>query len=579
MSRETNEHELLSAYFDGELSPEDRLRTEQLLEESSDARRDIDGVAELSELVKSLPAEAAPAELLPAVLRRAERETLFSTNDAPSAAAVSKDRPRSWLTVIAGIAATAAAVLVTVQILPTMSSGPAESSVADISAGRMVAANNQTSRLADDRLEFSKADASSVAFNESFSNELGAFGSGTAPMAESPAADEPLVANRESARNLKLAESVRPAETKPADRLAGRENESATKRPGNGGAPSVLASSALSLNADALQNVRRGDVLPFFSTSGTAVTTYMVTVVDIKQALNQMQVLLARNDIPAHMVENDDGLNDKFGAEEKTNIGKKDRSARASGPANKKAAKQVERLFAVYVETTPDRFTSALKDLLRDKLLADLHPKPPVDEWQIELTDLGQSRRQLFSRLSATAQDEKKIDAGGQRFRYKTENFAKRNPARKDAPTGSPRSLRRKSIPLVQTKSTSNGSKAAPAADASKPAQPAGSKTKDNRDKPGERTDSIKRFADVSADGYSSFQLRVQLAPLPTTAELEKQQASESRAETAGKAEKDASSLPQNSAYYVMPMQVESGRAALVRVLFVFREAPQAITP
>ncbi|MBT4864819.1 MAG: hypothetical protein HON53_06785, partial [Planctomycetaceae bacterium] len=103
MSNESNKHELLSAYFDGELSPEDRQRAEQMLEESVDARRDIDGVAELSELVKSLPTEPAPVELLPAVMRQAERETLLPTDIAPPVA--SKVSSKSWMTVIGSIAA------------------------------------------------------------------------------------------------------------------------------------------------------------------------------------------------------------------------------------------------------------------------------------------------------------------------------------------------------------------------------------------------------------------------------------------------------------------------------------------
>jgi hypothetical protein len=570
MSNESNKHELLSAYFDGELSPEDRLRAEQLLEESADARRDIDRVAELSELVKSLPAETAPVELMPAVLRRAERETLLSMNDASSA--VSTDRPRSWLTVIAGIAATAAAVLVTVQILPTINSGPMDSSVADVSTDRTIVADNQTSRSADDRLKLSETDDSAAAFNDGSANEPGAFGMGNRPTAESSFADEPLGANRESVRIRKLAETARPAEPKPVGRLLRRENESATKRPGQGGAPRVSASNALSLNANALQNVRQGDVFQFFSTSGTAVTTYMVTVVDVKHALNQMQVLLARNDIPAHVVENNDELGGDFGTEEKQNVRKK--GARASGETGKEATKQTERLFAVYVETTPDRFTSALKDLLHDKLFAELYPKPPVDEFQIELADLGQSRRQLFSRFDYTAQDEKKAAAERQQFRNKVPVLAKRNPAPNDTPTSFPQSLRLRSKLMVKTKSASDGTKASPEADASKPDQAAGSKTKDNRDKQGERTDSIKRFADLGPGQSPSFQLRVQLAPLPTTAELQKQQAPESRSETDDKAGKVAASLPQGSEFYVKPMQAESDRATVVRVLFVFREAP-----
>ncbi|MBT6154525.1 MAG: hypothetical protein HOL01_19975 [Planctomycetaceae bacterium] len=561
MSNESNKHELLSAYFDGELSPEDRQRAEQMLEESVDARRDIDGVAELSELVKSLPTEPAPVELLPAVMRQAERETLLPTDIAPPVA--SKVSSKSWMTVIGSIAAAAAAVLVAVQMLPTMTSGPTASSVVDASPGGTIVADNRTSQFGDDQFEIAESSPQPMAFDKSSPNEQVAFGRGDLPMAESPMAGAPAGARPEIARSFKRgAVPSAPAETRSAGRLAGGEPESLPGQPGKGGAPSIAAKEALSFNADLLQNARQGDVLQFFSTSETKVTTYMVTVVDVKQALNQMQVLLARNDIPAHMVENDVEPKESSAVEGKPTGGKKDNPADESGAKNNDAAKQPERLFAVYVETTPDRFTSALKDLLHDKIFAELHPKPPVDELQIEVADLGQSRRQLFSRLDATAKDEKKIGAVEQRFRNKVPALTEKNASRKDTPTGSPRSLRRKSKALGQSESASDSTK-----------------SKDKRDKQGERTDLIKRFADAGVDGVSSFQLRVQLAPLPKTAELQKLQAPESRAETTGKAGEIASSLPPESAFYAKPTKAEPGRVAPVRVLFVFREAATKPTP
>ena len=55
--------ELLSAYFDGEASPEERAAVEQLLDGSVASRRELDEIAQLSALLHSFPREAAPVEL------------------------------------------------------------------------------------------------------------------------------------------------------------------------------------------------------------------------------------------------------------------------------------------------------------------------------------------------------------------------------------------------------------------------------------------------------------------------------------------------------------------------------------
>ena len=578
MSNESNKHELLSAYFDGELSPEDRQRAEQMLEESVEARRDIDGVAELSELVKSLPTEPAPVVLLSSVLRQAERETLLPPNHAPSAA--SNGASRSWMTVIGGIAAIAATVLVTVQMLPTTTPGPTASSIADVSPRGTLVADNRKTRFGDERLEYSDTSPPPMAFDKSSPNEQAAFGRGDLPMAESPAAAAALGGRPELARSFKRgADPSAHAETRSAGRLAVRETESAPQQPGKGGVPSVAARAALSFNADLLQDARQGDVLPFFSTSGTKVTTYMVTVVDVKQALNQMQVLLARNDIPAHMIENDGEADGKSAPERKPKFGNRNKLAEENASKNKDAAKQTERLFGVYVETTPDRFNSALRDLLHDKIFAELHPKPPVDELQIEVAELGRSRRQLFRRLNSIVGDEQKSDVAVQRLSKKASALAKNGPTNKDAPAESPQSLYRKSKQLGQTKTPNEGKKVLPKSIATKQVQRSRTTEKENVDKLSRLTASTKRFADTKSDGFSSYQLRVRLAPLPMAAEQQNQKVTESRADAAAKPNANTSRPTQYRALYEKTAKAEKSSVAPVRVLFVFRQAATKTTP
>ena len=62
--------ELISAYFDGEVSPEERNRIEHLLESDSDLRLQLDDTSKLSALLHSFPREAAPEGLVSSVQHR-----------------------------------------------------------------------------------------------------------------------------------------------------------------------------------------------------------------------------------------------------------------------------------------------------------------------------------------------------------------------------------------------------------------------------------------------------------------------------------------------------------------------------
>lgn len=71
--------ELLSAYFDGEVTPEERARAEVLRHTSPAAAAELESYAELSQLLKSLPRDAAPPEVHAAAMQVAERTSLLRT--------------------------------------------------------------------------------------------------------------------------------------------------------------------------------------------------------------------------------------------------------------------------------------------------------------------------------------------------------------------------------------------------------------------------------------------------------------------------------------------------------------------
>ena len=93
----------LSAYLDGQLPPEQAARVERALAADGDLRAELKALEAIRRLVGDLPREQAPADMLEAVMERAERERLLR---APEPTA--QGRRFRW---IRGIAAAAIIVL------------------------------------------------------------------------------------------------------------------------------------------------------------------------------------------------------------------------------------------------------------------------------------------------------------------------------------------------------------------------------------------------------------------------------------------------------------------------------------
>lgn len=88
------DEELISAFLDDELSPEERLRAEQLLTERADLRRLLDDLRGLREGLQALPGYALGEDFGSLVMRRAEREMLRGDKPAEQVAAAAPEMPR-----------------------------------------------------------------------------------------------------------------------------------------------------------------------------------------------------------------------------------------------------------------------------------------------------------------------------------------------------------------------------------------------------------------------------------------------------------------------------------------------------
>lgn len=72
----------LSAYFDDELTLEERAVVEQELAASPELRAELNSYRQMSELLRKMPQAQAPVELFPSIMRGIERETLLPAPEA-----------------------------------------------------------------------------------------------------------------------------------------------------------------------------------------------------------------------------------------------------------------------------------------------------------------------------------------------------------------------------------------------------------------------------------------------------------------------------------------------------------------
>lgn len=291
-------HELLSAYHDGELTAAERQEVERLLEDSPDARAELEDYRALSEMLRGMSAEPVPAGTRAAVMRRIERELLVpAALPVPSSR---KSRRRLW--VLAGLLTSAAAIVLVAVIADRNLSGKPDN--------RLVAAAKPGPR--------SEPAGSLPRLERSLGSE-----SAPAPMAREPVADENLAEKQADAAAL------------------------------------ASVSNAAVANSLALgKDTATGDVLSYLEQrSDGEVVVVQATVVDVRTALNSLQVLLAKNSIPMQPT--------SFGA--MGGVGGAAGFGRAGTSLGVAADKPVGELEAVYVESGPAQINATLADLGREK--------------------------------------------------------------------------------------------------------------------------------------------------------------------------------------------------------------------
>ncbi len=196
---ELRQNELFSAYLDGELNADERAEVEKLLAGNPAARQLLEELRALSVTLQSLPQESLAEDLMPEVLRIAERRMLIG-----EPAGVSENAPTPWVRSIfsrflnrrslawAGLA-TAIAVMISVNEWYQRSSSIQLAQHVGMTSS--AAANNRVPRPPEVRVAAKAKDRDGAVLKYAVTPEgeaMDAFAEAEGPAAPLPPSDAPL---------------------------------------------------------------------------------------------------------------------------------------------------------------------------------------------------------------------------------------------------------------------------------------------------------------------------------------------------------------------------------------------------
>ncbi|WP_417380603.1 anti-sigma factor family protein [Gimesia sp.] len=379
MSSQPPFNENLSAYFDHEVSAEERLELESQLEQSSAARQELHEFGELSRLLQETATEAAPPELAPSIRRRIEQETLLA---APKTAPVTRAPSMLRYRIAVAISACSSLAALVLFVLLLNTSTP-ETTWQLAQTDRLLVqptAETVLSTSADknDKL----VSARSTQFNTQTGTDIGKAG-----LPHPVSSVEFQKENRKlAAKGVEMKESLalRPLNEKTSADFS-VHNTLAELKPSvqqfNPFEQGLAASPGIPSNIP-LDSIRIGDVLPYFRDIDGKVAVIEVRVVDVKQALGTMELLLAQNNIPVDQQKQSE-VERQLQRTQTLSYSTAD-SKKLAGPSKSVTDQQ---LFAVYVEATDAQLASTLEEfqqgLKQDQMLS-LALQPAITEQSLK---------------------------------------------------------------------------------------------------------------------------------------------------------------------------------------------------
>ncbi len=381
--------ELLSAYFDGEASPEERAIVEQLLDGSVASRRELDEIAQLSALLHSFPRGAAPVELALRVQRETDLLPLAEQKTVASVAPVRSLR-REWMAACLGAVATAAALLLMVNLVDRPASHLQALREHD-SATRLALATTASPamerRLSENESVVSEALKRDLARLDDGDRKPEMSGADVAVVANQPA---PATAAM-SRRSLSVQGDVRSEQQDSFD--ANAKSKPLAGLASNGVATDNLVPPVYFNNSDFLSGLRVGEVyqfVPQVADPESNVAVVELAVLDIERGADQVQVLLSRNSIRPR----------QSGQAGQTGNVAKQPSGKPGEPLN------TNDIVVVYSVGPGEHLAKALEDMSRQpELFLSWTTQPPVQLPVIESLAESKADRIAAQDLAAPAKE------------------------------------------------------------------------------------------------------------------------------------------------------------------------------
>lgn len=307
--------ELISAYFDGEVTPEQRAAVERLLAESDDAQRELNETARLSALLHSFPREAAPVDLVENVRRQTSQMAIPSTG--PTNVSAPPSRWLEWKSALISAVITMAACLIVgiginlpqssqvaginPQEMPApMAMAPAPTPGAKSAALPPAAAEMHVASDAQRHLQVNERMSAPMAMKQVEPSRVAA----DAPI--DGVAQRAVVAEKAAMKRQGFdpAPAATNATPQPEAPIAAAAGPAAMKD------AQQIDSAQLGLsNEDVLNGLREGKVfalVPQPADPSSNVPVVYLTVVDINRGIEKVQVLLKKHSIEPRSV-NDEG--------------------------------------------------------------------------------------------------------------------------------------------------------------------------------------------------------------------------------------------------------------------------------
>ena len=363
--------ELISAYFDGEVTPEERVAVERLLAESDEAQRTLNETSRLSGLLHSFPRESAPLEMVSKIRQLTDQLPLVPQSK-PVASAPAPNRWREVKAALISAITTAAGILIvwtiadrsdpshavalnrlsksTAEIAPA--SAPAEPMPKmdrSVASADLATAERKSARIEDLAELRSKAPLSEAA-KQSAPMPAAPMRSGI-PLSASAGAPPPSL----SADSIREAGAAKKAEAamspKDAPSFAGIQAPAEAQLQAEVEHVSNLVGVS---NEEFVNGLNYGNVYSVASPDNS-VAIVELTVIDIEKGAETIQVLLKRREIPQRANDTD------------TAIGRAKRQTNSDS------------LVVVYAVAPGDRLAKMLKDIESDReTFLQWNSQPPL---------------------------------------------------------------------------------------------------------------------------------------------------------------------------------------------------------